>query len=360
MANVFISYNRTSDSVAKSLAADIEALGRSVWFDNELSGGQAWWDQILANIRDCAVFVFVLAPESLNSTACKREYAYAADLGKPILPVLISGEVSLTLLPPPLAEIQFVDYQTPDRNTVLRLARALATIRPPSPLPDSLPAPPKVPVSYLGGLAQQIQTSATLSYEEQSTLVFKLRKSLRESATAEDTRELLKQLRKRDDLLAVISEEIDELFKSVGSGSPGPSVAPGPPVAPGPQKMSVRQRTSLWSGLVAGSISVLVNLLIYARDSRNIGPFRMQGINATAVGGGFVAGLIWMAAGAIASPRRTSLTSAIGTSFVVLVLWIAAFGTYADVLLAAVSVGAPLGGIAGALCSRWILQKRGK
>ncbi len=94
MVNIFISYSRKSETAVRALADDIEALGHEVWFDQDVSGGQAWWDQILASIRTCDVFVFALAPDSLNSKACEREYSYAADLGKPILPVLVADGVS--------------------------------------------------------------------------------------------------------------------------------------------------------------------------------------------------------------------------------------------------------------------------
>jgi len=157
MANIFVSYNRKSESVARTVSEDIEALGHTAWFDHELSGGQTWWDQILARVRDCAVFVFVLNNESLNSTACKREYGYAADLGKPILPILVSDGVSINLLPPALSQIQFVDYRSQDRDAVFRLARALLTLPPARPLPNPLPAPPPIPISYLGGLTEKIE-----------------------------------------------------------------------------------------------------------------------------------------------------------------------------------------------------------
>ena len=138
MPNIFISYTRQSEAIARTLANDIEALGNTVWFDQELSGGQAWWDQILVSVRDCDVFVFVLTPEALKSTACKLEFGYAADLGKPIVPVLVSAGVSTNLLPPALSQIQFVDYRNQDRD---------ATIPPPQPLPDPLPASPEAPIS---------------------------------------------------------------------------------------------------------------------------------------------------------------------------------------------------------------------
>ena len=128
MSAICLSYSRQSKDIVRTLAEDIQALGHIVWFDQELSGGQGWWDQILEQVRNCEVFVFALDPESLNSTACKREYQYAAALGKPILPVLVADGVSTNLLPPALAAIQFVDYDEQDRSAGLRLARALTTL----------------------------------------------------------------------------------------------------------------------------------------------------------------------------------------------------------------------------------------
>ena len=139
MPNIFISYNRKAEAIAKNLVDDLEALNNIVWFDQDLSGGQVWWNRILKTVRDCDIFVFVLNPESLNSTACKREYGYAVDLGKPILPVLVAEGVSTNLLPPALSQIQFVDYRKQDRTAAFRLARALTTIPPSEPLPKPFP-----------------------------------------------------------------------------------------------------------------------------------------------------------------------------------------------------------------------------
>lgn len=213
--NIFISYNRQTEAIAKALVNDVEALGHTTWFDHELSGGQAWWDQILSNISRCDLFVFVLDPASLNSIACRREYGYAADLRKPILPILVSEGVSTKLLPPSLSQIEFVDYRNQDRTGALRLARAFGAVPPPVALPDPLPVPPEVPISYLGSLAAKVETTSLLTYEEQSALVFDLKKGLRELETANDTRTLLKTFRKRHDLLARIAEEIDQLLEGL-------------------------------------------------------------------------------------------------------------------------------------------------
>lgn len=93
MANIFLSYGRSSEAITTELAGDLTALGHEVWFDRHLSGGQQWWDAILASIRKCEIFVFVLDPGSLDSRACRSEYRYGAALGKSILPVRVSTGV---------------------------------------------------------------------------------------------------------------------------------------------------------------------------------------------------------------------------------------------------------------------------
>ena len=212
MANIFISYDRQSETITKTLAEDIEALGYTVWFDHKLRGGQIWWDHILEKIRNCDVFVFLLDPAALSSTACKREFCYADNLGKPILPLLVSEGVSTNLLPPALSKFQFVDYRNQDRKAALCLVRSLRSLPSPQPLPNPLPPPPEAPISYLGSLGEQVETTSSPSYQEQSVLVVELKRSLRDPGTSDDSRSLLEKLRKRRDLLLSIAEEIDELL----------------------------------------------------------------------------------------------------------------------------------------------------
>ncbi len=214
MAKIFVSYNRQDASIAHSLVTDLDALGHEPWVDKELSGGQRWWDQILQTIRKCDIFVFVLGPESLNSVACKREYSYAASLGKPVLPVLISDQVSTHLLPTALSQIQFVEYLNADREAAFRLARALNKVPPPKPLPDPLPDPPDVPVSYLGSLIDVIDGPNPLTFEKQSSLVFDLKRVAKEDPESrKDVVVLLRKIRKRRELTAIVAEEIDELVR---------------------------------------------------------------------------------------------------------------------------------------------------
>jgi formylglycine-generating enzyme required for sulfatase activity len=208
MLNIFISYNRESEAIVRTLADVIKALGHKVWFDQELSGGQIWWDRILEEIRNCDVFVFALSPKALNSAACMRESDYAVALCKPILPVLIAEGVHTNLLPPTLSEIHIIDYRKQDHDAAIHLARAFSAFTSLDPLRDPLPLPPEAPISHLGKLAEQIETKATLSYEKQSALLVDLKRSLKDPKITKDARRLLEKLRRRGDLFAKIADEI--------------------------------------------------------------------------------------------------------------------------------------------------------
>jgi hypothetical protein len=232
MSKVFVSYNRHSESATTDLVTDLEALGHNVWLDQELSGGQVWWEKILGRIRDCDVFVFVIEPRSLTSVACTRECDYASALGKPVLPVLVADGVSTNLLRPELAQRQIIDYRTPDRSTAFRLARAFGDLPVAVPLPSPLPSSPEVPLSYLSGIAKRVDSTSNLSDDEQSALTGHLRRALRDRENADDAQVLLRRLRKRRDLLVSIAEEIDELLEqTIRPVVPQPQTHAEPPVA---------------------------------------------------------------------------------------------------------------------------------
>ncbi len=209
--NIFISYSRSDGQEVKQIIEDFESLGYKIWFDKELSGGQSWWDRILSEIRNCDLFVFVLSAKSNNSTACNREYTYAFDLNKRILPILVD-DVSTNLLPSALTAIHFVDYRDKGRNSVLGLVKALNSLPEPSPLPDPLPPPPEVPISYLGNLKAEIETSQVLSFEDQSAILLKLKERLKNKAEEKDVYQLLRTFKQRDELYHRIAEQIDELL----------------------------------------------------------------------------------------------------------------------------------------------------
>ena len=268
MASVFVSYSRRSGDAIHTLIGDLEGLGHSVWFDRNLSGGHKWWRDILRKIRELDLFVFVMDKDSLESEACRSEYRYAASLGKRVLPILLSDTVSVNLLPPELSEIQFVDYRAPDRDAAIRLARALADLPPLAELPNPLPPEPAAPSTYLGNLASRVDTPDTLSYEQQSTLLFELSLNLRGPATASDARTLLARFRKRADLYAKIDQEISRLVPTNGE-SPSPAdstTAPLPRGGPsgGPRASPAKPAASAAARRAAGAMGLALGATLGA------------------------------------------------------------------------------------------------
>lgn len=212
MAKVFISYSSKSRDLVRGLAEDLEMAGNQIWFDHKLTGGQAWWDQILEQIRSCDLFVFALTPQALDSHPCKLEYTYAHNLNKHILPVLLSDGVSVNLLPSELTTIQFVDYRGDTKQAAFKLMNALNSLPAAQAMPNPLPAPPPVPISYIGNLKEEIDSDKALSFEEQASLLLRLKEHLSKEDDAADIVVLMDQMRRRTDLYARVGEEIDEVL----------------------------------------------------------------------------------------------------------------------------------------------------
>jgi hypothetical protein len=226
---VFVSYGREDTGVAGVVTEDLRELGHEVWYDRELTGGQNWWHSILQQIRECDLFIFILTPSSLESEACAREWNYAASVRRRILPVLCALNVKVNLLPPALAELQFVNACVQDKKAALALMKALSHLPEPAPLPDPLPAEPTIPMSYLGGVRARVDGQEPLSDKEQSFVFVEIKRALRDRSTKDDAIELLELFRRRKDLLAHIGDEIDEVLAHHKPMAPATARWPQPP-----------------------------------------------------------------------------------------------------------------------------------
>jgi len=220
MRRIFISYSRNNLDTVRQLVSDLQAVGIDTWHDQTLTGGQRWWDSILSQIRACDIFVFALSPDSLDSEACKSELDYVVRLGKPILPVQVSDGVNVNLLSSPLNEIQVADYRKRDKSAAFALVKSINATPSNATLPDPLPTPPRVPVSYLSNLKERIDSTEPLSSKDQIALLFELKSGVLEHRSPTDVRDLLLRLKQRDDLLAKVATEIDAVLKSLEDKPP--------------------------------------------------------------------------------------------------------------------------------------------
>ena len=218
---VFITYSRSDQEQVSSFVRDLEELNHDVWFDQDLSGGQSWWDNILSKIRDCELYIFAITQESIDSTACKREMKYAESLRRNSLPVLFSNKVSMAMAPRYISQMQFINYTNPgDKTALFALLKAINNLPPVQSLPDPLPTPPDVPISYLDTVKEKIE-APSLDKRDQTELLGDLKQRLNDPDTKrEDVIHLLKKLRRHDDLLASIGTEIDVILREAQTNAP--------------------------------------------------------------------------------------------------------------------------------------------
>jgi hypothetical protein len=218
---VFVSYSSRDEAPVQQLLSAFRLANEQIWWDEELGGGESWWQKILAEIRECEVFVLALSQHSLDSKSCQAELRYAQDLGKPVLPVQIGSVDSMRASP--FAAIHVVDYRKPAVDTALRL---IADVRRAKrhPLPDPLPAEPPMPYAYLMRLKSDI-AAPQLIPQEQVQVLSELKAGLDEdgadaSARADITR-LLQTLRARSDTTPDTRTAIDSVLTSLGVKPPG-------------------------------------------------------------------------------------------------------------------------------------------
>lgn len=207
---LFLSYSRKDKVHVDPVANGLKQVGHSVWFDQDLTGGLEWWEAILDKIRSCEVFLAIVSKPSLASTACSREREYALALGKPVLPVLIE-RVRPEVLPPDIARRELVDFSAPDMAAAFRLAGAISRLPASKPLPDPLPIPPDVPLSYLSDISQKLY-AATLTREEQLGITAQLYDAVHDEDDYDVALELARLMERRDDLLVTAERRLREIF----------------------------------------------------------------------------------------------------------------------------------------------------
>jgi TIR domain len=219
---LFISYAHDDRKVVQQLAGDLEKLGHDIWFDQELSGSEIWWERILDEIEKSEVFLFAVSPSATESSACRTEYHYARQLNKPLLPIMIRE----TELLEGLREIHVVDaLKLNSRDTALALGRSLTHVQGlilqgKYPAPDNAPARPSFPFpkNPLTGIKERVRKLQEEEAPEEALLIIvaEIKRIGKSSAkTADEARNLLKQMQNNDYFTQWVKEEIKDALESL-------------------------------------------------------------------------------------------------------------------------------------------------
>ncbi len=87
--DIFISYRRVDQELAKALVDGLTARGVRVWWDGEIEGGEDWREAIAENLSVSQALVILFSDACNDSKQLKKELALADTLNKIVVPVLI-------------------------------------------------------------------------------------------------------------------------------------------------------------------------------------------------------------------------------------------------------------------------------
>ena len=92
---VFVSYAHEDSDAIFSEIQWLNDQGFNVWFDEGISPGSRWSDELADALKDSALFLYFASPQSVNSQHCQDEINLALDAGKHTIAVHIQ-ETELT------------------------------------------------------------------------------------------------------------------------------------------------------------------------------------------------------------------------------------------------------------------------
>ena len=87
--DIFISYRRVDQKLAKAVVEGLASRGVRVWWDGEIEGGEDWREAIAENLGVSNALVILFSDACNDSKQLKKELALADTLDKTIVPVLI-------------------------------------------------------------------------------------------------------------------------------------------------------------------------------------------------------------------------------------------------------------------------------
>ena len=139
MADVFLSYARSTERQAQAAAAALRALGYSVWFDEDLPSHRAYADVIEEQIAAARALLVIWSADAARSQWVRSEADYARQGRK-----LVQLSVEAARLPMPFDQIQCADLVgwdgDPNDPAWRRVVASLAALVSGPTAPDPRPA----------------------------------------------------------------------------------------------------------------------------------------------------------------------------------------------------------------------------
>lgn len=113
MPTIFVSYSRHDSNITQDFAESLRREGYTVWTDvSGIPGGAVWLFEIETAITNCDTFIVMISRNAKESQWVRREYLFALDLKKRIIPICIED----VTLPFALYDLQPINhFMAPNR-----------------------------------------------------------------------------------------------------------------------------------------------------------------------------------------------------------------------------------------------------
>jgi TolB-like protein len=136
MPDIFISYSSKDRAHANALVERLRSNGFDVWIDQTgIDGADSWSKEIAKALEDSTVFLLLLSQNALASRNVAKELSVAAELSKPILPILIERVKLQGEFLYHLTSLQRIHYDNTDAiiRSLHKHIGNVSSIPPPSP-----------------------------------------------------------------------------------------------------------------------------------------------------------------------------------------------------------------------------------
>lgn len=157
MAQVFISYSRKDLAFVQRMVEDLKKANLDVWYDlSGLEGGSRWRTEIQNAIKNSQYMIVVLSPNSVESEWVEREFLFASNLKRKIIPLMYKQ----CELPMNYLNLNFIDVQGKNyRQNFGEILESLSI----KPVSGSLPPATQMATSKTGWMATGIAAFVLLT-----------------------------------------------------------------------------------------------------------------------------------------------------------------------------------------------------
>jgi hypothetical protein len=217
---LFFSYSRAQEAELANIV-HASKVYHECWYDQNIGAGDEWWTEILSQIRNCEIFVFLLSKESTKSKACQAELTYANKLGRHIIALQID-DLDVTFMPHLLKNNNTTSYKPENEGREVRLATILKNISDnignyinnwadPGLVPE-----PAIPITELSEIYSTLKQDEPLNAQHQRELLFRLEKLIDKKLDDPQRIEYtINAFLERDDTTVYIGKKLSELIPKV-------------------------------------------------------------------------------------------------------------------------------------------------